>query len=129
MTKIKKSVVALVAALGLAGTATFAVAVTPTGDDTVGNLTVRTVQTPHTNLISTYTAGIANCPDSSWVAVAGGYYFADPALVDDITIRASQRNEGSNGIQGWMVSAKADSIASGETREIVVEATCVKTAP
>lgn len=121
-----KKLMALIVGGLLAVTLGFGVAhaVTPQGIQTSGDLQVQTVHDKY-YLTETYTGYTAYCPDG-WVAVAGGFYMDAPYhLVDDISIRASQRNENSNG-QGWMTSAKWDDAISGEHRRLVAEATCVK---
>lgn len=123
-----KKIFAILAATTLLalGGAVVASASTPSGTISVGGIQSRTVQTG-AYLTTSYQALLPQCPDSTWTAVSGGYYYDYPApAADDISIRANQRDINGSGVQGWLIDSK--SLTGGNARAIVVEVTCIKLA-
>lgn len=121
------AVIGAVAAVSLIAVGV-AAATTTLGPTTAGGLIVRT-ESEGITLSTSYQAVIPRCPDATWQAVGGGFYFDYPApAADDITIRASQRDINGSGVQGWLIDAKWDASISGQSRAIVAEVECVKVA-
>lgn len=98
-----------------------AISITPASAETASNVIANGCA-----LSTAYTDCDVYCPDATWTASGGGYYFDYPyPFADDIDIRATQR-ETSGSIPGWHVQAKWHTTISGQSRNIVVQVVCIR---
>ena len=99
-----------------------AVSITPASAETAIQVNQQgcSLTTSYVNCASVY------CPDSTWTASGGGYYYDyNYPFADDIDIRASLPVSNA-GVQGWQVDAKWHAAIAGETRNIVVQVVCIR---
>ncbi len=98
-----------------------AVSITPASAETATSLV-----SAGCNPTTTYADCDAFCPDATWTAASGGYYFDYPyPFADDIDIRASQH--WMNGaVEGWHWQFKWHAAVIGESRAVVVQVVCIR---
>lgn len=115
-----KFVGAMIVAIAL--TFVVAVSITPASAETAVQLKQQgcALTTSYQNCQPVY------CPDSTWTATGGGYYYDwNYAFADDIDIRGNLQVNNA-GVQGWFVDAKWHATIPGEYRNIVVSVVCVR---